>query len=435
MKRYLVLSIAGLIGTLTLFGQKRNIPKAGCSTVLSEAMFAKKDTVKDRGVADNYHTWENGVTLRVKFMPGGGKMIREKVMQNAREWEMHGNVKLQFVPDNEPVTDIRIKLGQGLGHNSAVGTEAKFRSQNEQTMNFDTISFADFRHYLGKLQKKGNYGPYTTRDVEKEMKTDPDRWDLKELRRVVMHEFGHALGLLHEQSFPGAIKWNRSDSAYQYYLETQGWNRAKVDFNVFEVAEQFYTNGTAYDPKSIMHYSVEPWQTTDGFSLKDNYELSYGDKGLIAALYPKDRKESVNLVPKITISNFTKLTVTANTTRKGLVIQPSFDLKTNAKLGEVYFVARLFTTDDKYISTSGLFYNWAGSVGTYKKVNLLPNTKISYNKLKKNFELFLPFDYIPALNGEQVGVEFTVYLNDVANSQMNKLMYFSSSAPMSIPQR
>ena len=85
-----------------------------------------------------------------------------------------------------------------------------------------------------------------------------------------------------------------------------------------------------------------------------NYELSTGDKGLIAALYPKDRKESVNLVPKITISNFTKLTVTANTTRKGLVIQPSFDLKTNAKLGEVYFVARLFTTDDKYLSTKGL---------------------------------------------------------------------------------
>ena len=82
-----------------------------------------------------------------------------------------------------------------------------------------------------------------------------------------------------------------------------------------------------------------------------------------------------------------------------------------------------------------MYYNWGGSVGTYKKVTLLPNTKISYNKLKKNFELFLPFDYIPALNGEQVGVEFTVYLNDVANSQMNKLMYYSSSAPMSIPQR
>lgn len=66
--------------------------------------------------------------------------------------------------------------------------------------------------------------------------------------------------------------------------------QGKVDFNVFEVSNQFYTNGTAYDPKSIMHYSVAAWQTTDGYNMKDNYELSAGDRTLIAALYPRGKR-------------------------------------------------------------------------------------------------------------------------------------------------
>jgi hypothetical protein len=198
------------------------------------------------------------------------------------------------------------------------------------------------------------------------------------------------------------------------------------------VADQFYTNGTTYDPKSIMHYSIEPWQTTDGYSLKDNYELSQGDKTLIAALYPKNQKVSSLVVPKVDITNFAKLNVVSNTTRNGLVIEPSFDLKTNPKLGEVYFVARLATEDGYYLKTSSLYYNWGGTVAAYKKMNLLPNSKVSYNKTKKNFELFLPFDYVPETYGKKVIVVFAVYLDDVANKQMDKLMYFSTTTPLSL---
>ena len=59
-----------------------------------------------------------------------------------------------------------------------------------------------------------------------------------------------------------------------------GWSRREVDFNVFEVGSQFFTNGTKYDPKSIMHYSIDAWQTMNGYSLKDNYELSWETKPL-----------------------------------------------------------------------------------------------------------------------------------------------------------
>ncbi|MEO6220631.1 MAG: M12 family metallopeptidase, partial [Ginsengibacter sp.] len=259
-----------------------------------------------------------------------------------------------------------------------------------------------------------------------------NHWDNIELSRVVTHEFGHALGLLHEQSFPGAIKWNRSDSVYNYYLESQGWDRDKVDFNVFEVAEQFYTNGTTYDPKSIMHYSVDATETTNGYSVKTNYYLSDGDKKLIAALYPKGKTESDLAVPKVYITNFAKLKVVNDAKRKGLVIQPTFDVKTNSKLGQVYFAARLVDEDGYYIKTTNQYYNWGGTAATYKKMTLLPNSKVSYNKTIKNFELFFPFDQMPELNGKKIVVAFAVYLDDVANNQMDKLMYFSTTNPLSV---
>ncbi len=435
MKRALIIAL-GLIGfgsTVTAQKKASHFPKANCTTLVGDAMFQEVDTTKPRGVSDNYHTWENGKVLLVKFMPGGSKNLRDKVILCAREWEKHANIIFKFVPDTTTTTNIRIRLGKGYGHNSAVGTEANFRPQANPTMNFDTLYFADADYYVASLQKKGFKPPYNLNQLINEMKVDPNHWQNAELKRVVTHEFGHALGLLHEQSYPGAVNWKKTDSIYNYYYQTQGWDKDKVDFNVFEVSNQFYTNGTQYDPKSIMHYSIQPWETNDGYSVNQNYDLSSGDKTLIAALYPKGQKESLKVVPKVDIVNFSKLNVVNNTDKNGLSIFPSFDLKTNSKLGTVYFVARLAFEDGYYVKTDNTHYNWGGTAATYMKMNLLPNTKTSYNKSgKTNLELFFPFNEMPELKGKKVMVVFAVYLDDVANGQMDKLMYFSTTTPLSI---
>jgi hypothetical protein len=184
-----------------------------------------------------------------------------------------------------------------------------------------------------------------------------------------------------------------------------------------------------------MQYSIEAWQTTDGFSVPRNEELSEGDKSLVRALYPKDKAVSDKEVPKVSVTNLTKIDVFNNTTKGGISIYPSFDLQSNSKVGIVYFVARLYDEAGNYIADNNDKYNWGGYVATYVKGTMLPNTKANFNKGTKNLELFLPYSEIPDLNGKKVSIEFTVMLDDIANGQFNKLMYFSSTTPLSLPKK
>ena len=355
-------------------------PKLRCTTKISDFLIKGIDTIPKRGVADNYYLWDNGSVIKVKFMKGGSNFFREKVVEYAKIWEQYANIQLQFVADTSRKANIRIKLGKGMGHNSYIGTFNNLIPNNQPTLNLDTT----------------------------------DLIDIKWMKSVVLHEFGHALGLLHEQSYPEAIHWNK-DTVYKYYDKWMGWSNETVDYQVFRVNDQFYTNGTEYDPKSIMHYSIDPWQTLDSFSVSPNYELSNGDKRLIAALYPKDKIRSELEVPKVTITNLTSINVINNTIKKGLSIYPSFDLQSNSKIGQVFLVARLTDELGNYILDNNTRYNWGGYVAAYVKINVLPASKVSYNKGKRNMELFIPYTEIPLRNGTKVKVEFSVFLDDTKN--------------------
>ncbi len=429
-------------------GKKEDVT-APCTTLFFDKILSAVDTTTGRQVADNYKTWENGDVILVKFMDNAGSQdIRRRIMQYAKEWELYGNITFKFVPDNTPTTNIRVKLGgvpDSLGHNSAVGINSNDVPQYQQTLNLDTSNFIDYAAYEEDINKGGpfylylknkgvNFSNYTYGELYDDIRSYPDpnrKWNIKALSRTSRHEFGHALGLLHEQSFPGGIKWN-VDTVYNYYAG-RGWNKQMVDFNVLEVSDQFFTNGTTYDPKSVMHYAVYSWQTLDGFSVERSSEISEGDKKIMAALYPKGKKISSLAVPKIQISNFTNLEVKVDNVRKGFVIYPSFDLKTSPVLGRVHLVARLTTEDGRfYMPTTNTKFSWNKMAAIYTKLTLLPSSKVSYNKVgKKNLELFFPFKEMPDLKGQKVKVEFTIYLDDVVNNKMNRLIAYSLSAPLS----
>jgi serralysin len=446
MKKYTLL-VPVLVLSLSLLAQPRKgdikavKPSVKCGVVTTNALIKAIDTSESRGVADNYYLWDNQSILTVKFQPGGSERMRNMVKQIVREWEQFSSLKFQFVDDNATKSNIRVQLGQGQGHNSYIGTYNNLISQTDRTMNLDTTDFVDWGYYVGEAKKNGtDFSKMTQEQISDFLASILAKPDLKinvsGMMGTVLHEFGHAIGLLHEQSYPGGIKWKKTDEVYEWYQKTQGWDKEKVDAQVFKVSDVFYTNGTSYDSKSIMQYAVEAWQTTDGFFIGSNNELSTGDKALVSALYPKDKSVSDREVPRVKVSNLTKLDIYTNSTRGGLVIYPSFEIETNSKLGQVYYVARLVTEDGYYLKDNDDKYNWGGYVATYVKAILTPNAKGSYNKTTtRNLELFLPFSEIPELNGKKVSVEFTVMLDDQVNGQYDKLMYYAATTPLSLPTK
>lgn len=237
-----------------------------------------------KGVA-SHRLWQPGQTLKVKFLEGDS-YVQERIKKYAPEWSKYANINFQFVTSGP--AEIRIAF-QNSGSWSRIGTDGTLIDQDEASMNF------------------GWFNRYTTEE---------------EFRRTTLHEFGHALGLCHEHQHPKeGIPWNKT-AVYQYYLITQGWSREQVDENVFARYETDYTQYTAYDTTSIMHYPIDDKLTLGGFHVGLNKELSASDKVFIRQLYPGRAIPT----PTPTPTNPTKPTVTPTNDNNILAITVSDEL-------------------------------------------------------------------------------------------------------------
>lgn len=198
----------------------------------------------------NTNFWPNGGTLRVRFL-GGSSYVRQQVIKYAQEWTSYANLNFQFVTSG--TSDIRISFTRNGSSWSMLGRQARYAPANQPTMNF---------------------GWFTDQT--------PDY----EFRRTVLHEFGHALGLLHEHQNPsGGIPWNEA-AVYDFYRRTQGWDRPTTYQNVIAKQSIDETQYSAYDAQSIMHYPIAPQLTQGGYEVGLNTALSPTDASFIARMYP-----------------------------------------------------------------------------------------------------------------------------------------------------
>ena len=197
--------------------------------------------------------WRNGRTLRIAFMDNPHPLVKAKVIQYASQWLEYANLSFAFIDGIDG--DIRISFNTAEGSYSYVGTDALGVPAGEATM---------------------NYG-WLTADT-----------DEAEFRRVILHEFGHALGAEHEHQHPfSGIPWNK-EKVYAHYAQTNNWDRNYIDDNVFAKysLDQINTNG--YDPDSIMHYAVDGELTDHCWQTEWNSELSSKDMDLMRKCYPKN---------------------------------------------------------------------------------------------------------------------------------------------------
>jgi hypothetical protein len=76
---------------------------------------------------------------------------------------------------------------------------------------------------------------------------------------TALHEIGHALGLPHEHQNPNAgIVWNE-ELVYQMFSgDPNYWDRDTIRHNIINKLPRNDTEGSRWDPKSIMHYPFEP---------------------------------------------------------------------------------------------------------------------------------------------------------------------------------
>lgn len=190
--------------------------------------------------------------IKVGFMddPHG---MKARVLQVANEWRTNGGGNVNFIESSVADADIRVSF-RGSGYWSYLGTQARNFPKAEQTMNLQfwrTIPTSEFR-------------------------------------RVTLHEFGHALGLLHEHALPLAdIQWNK-EAVYKHYMRPPNcWDRSDVDAQVLVKARSGPDLvATAFDKSSIMCYPVAAELTTDGRAIGWNTDLSATDKEFIKKFYP-----------------------------------------------------------------------------------------------------------------------------------------------------
>lgn len=254
-------------------------------------------------IIDKFRKWEPGATLKVCFHSAGAEDVKARVAQIATQWSKYGAI--YFDLGKAPVyrlchakdgAVVRVSFRQ-KGYFSRIGTRALTSDVNNEV----TMGLQDL---------------------------DEPRYpiDGEKFKSIVIHEFGHALGLTHEHQHPAADCYTQFNlmaikQAYEWSDKEADENLKTLQISSVAAEDKFYKTGQGPDGEvyvfsntpdklSVMRYHLRPedfYQPPGScFDPTMSSEPSKGDQEAVGRAYPKSNPVKGILANNALIENVLK---------------------------------------------------------------------------------------------------------------------------------